>query len=808
VSRADALDALACAEDHGCNFVDTAAVYGDSEARLGEFLEGRRDRWVVASKFSGQPDGLPAVLESQLTRLRTDRIDVYQLHWAPRGVEEQLYDDLARLRDAGKIRFIGVSLRSAGDLEHVLSGGLVDVVQLPVSLLDPEPLTSHALMVRQRGVGVIARSALKGGFLTGKYDGHARFTSLGDQRAAWKDDDVRRLAAQAEAFAFLGNDAGARLAGAIAYPLSFDTVSTVILGCRNRTQAQQNFAREIRALPPGVLSTIAKTQRHIGVGPRSRVGLAGGRFPDACSSLPVRGVALSSVDGQSRSRTRSVAGNSGWLTLDAIFGVVGSLVLSVFVARSLGPDVLGVYNFASWALTAGVVVVTNGVTYGLQMFTAERFGQGDIEGAKAIVRQGLRWQLALSAVLLLAGLAVTAALAPPPLQVALTLAVMSVVPAILVSVPAAGLGAAQAFAANALSSIAAIIVNLLVTVGTLAAGWGLTGVTSALLMSRLVDAGGRYLAWHRVLRRTVPPTHSISRELDVPRLKRFAAASSLLLLVDMVVWDRSEFVVLSRVSALRELAYYSLSFNIVQQALVLPRLFTKALAATLLIERGADPEAVPRLTGEGMRYVFLMAAPLTLGLASLSKALMPMVYGAAYAPAVPVLAVVAGLAVIRGALAPVQTLFYIAEKQTFLIRFSLVLGAVNIALDLWLIPLGGALGAAWANGVTQALAAVGLTVFAARQLQLPVPVAALGRIALACVPMVGLVSGITLVLPSVPAIALGVPAGAITYFLGLRALRVVRPLDRDRLATLERLLPSMVRRPYLRTLNWLSESAV
>jgi len=274
VSRADALDALACAEEHGCNFVDTAAVYGDSEARLGEFLSGRRERWIVASKFSGQPEGLAAVVESQLTRLRTDRIDVYQLHWAPRGVEEQLYDALARLRDTGKIRFIGVSLRSAGDLEHVLSRGLVDVVQLPVSLLDPEPLTSHAGLVRQRGVGVIARSALRGGFLTGKYDGRARFTSADDQRATWKAEDVRRLAEQAGAFAFLGENAEARLAGAIGYPLSFDTVSTVILGCKSQTQAQQNFAAEIRPMSARALSAIAMTQRHVGVSPRSRVTAA------------------------------------------------------------------------------------------------------------------------------------------------------------------------------------------------------------------------------------------------------------------------------------------------------------------------------------------------------------------------------------------------------------------------------------------------------------------------------------------------------------------------------------------------------
>ncbi len=203
------------------------------------------------------------MVESQLTRLRTDRIDVYQLHWAPRGVEEQLYDALARLRDTGKIRFIGVSLRSAGDLEHVLSRGLVDVVQLPVSLLDPEPLTSNAGLVRQRGVGVIARSALRGGFLTGKYDGRARFTSADDQRATWKAEDVRRLAEQAGAFAFLGENAEARLAGAIGYALSFDTVSTVILGCKTREQARQNFGTPVARPSNEILQRVAMTQRRL-----------------------------------------------------------------------------------------------------------------------------------------------------------------------------------------------------------------------------------------------------------------------------------------------------------------------------------------------------------------------------------------------------------------------------------------------------------------------------------------------------------------------------------------------------------------
>jgi hypothetical protein len=62
VDRQDSLKALARAEELGCNLVDTAMVYGDSELVLGEFLRGRRSRWVVATKYSFQPGGMTATL--------------------------------------------------------------------------------------------------------------------------------------------------------------------------------------------------------------------------------------------------------------------------------------------------------------------------------------------------------------------------------------------------------------------------------------------------------------------------------------------------------------------------------------------------------------------------------------------------------------------------------------------------------------------------------------------------------------------------------------------------------------------------
>ena len=188
------------------------------------------------------------------------------------------------------------------------------------------------------------------------------------------------------------------------------------------------------------------------------------------------------------------------MTLDALVALPVSLILSVLVARSIGPEVLGVYNFANWVLGAGMAVATSGVTFGMQQFAAERIGQGDLAGATAVLARGLRWQLCLIAVLVTFGVALTLVFSPLQFRVALVIAVASIAPAILVSVPAAGLGAAQAYRQNVLPSIVAVTVNLLASTAALAAGWGLMGLTTALLVSRMVDVALRYVLWRRVWR--------------------------------------------------------------------------------------------------------------------------------------------------------------------------------------------------------------------------------------------------------------------------------------------------------------------
>jgi aryl-alcohol dehydrogenase-like predicted oxidoreductase len=250
VERQQALDALAKADELGCNFVDTAAVYGVSEDVLGEFLRDRRSRWIVASKYSGQPEGMAATLEKQLRHLQTEVIDFYQLHWMPRGKDTALFEELDGLKRAGKIRFAGVSLYNTKDIDEALANPVLDGFQVAFNLLEPDPFLARHEKIRQHGKAVIIRSALQEGFLTGKFHRDATFPDPNDQRHKMTREQIEHLVEQVERFRFLEKEAGSMVAAAARYPLSFPEVSTVILGTKSAAQAASNFG----PVPGGRLS--------------------------------------------------------------------------------------------------------------------------------------------------------------------------------------------------------------------------------------------------------------------------------------------------------------------------------------------------------------------------------------------------------------------------------------------------------------------------------------------------------------------------------------------------------------------------
>lgn len=173
--ESDTIGAARAALDAGINFFDTAEGYGDgySEEMLGRALKGRRDEAVIASKVSQNnlaPEAIRAACERSLTRLQTDRIDLYQVHWPSRDVPFE--DSMAALLDlqrAGKIRVIGVSNFGRLDMPDMLQCGRYDANQLPYSLLWRAIEFDIQQQCLERDISILPYSPLNQALLTGRY---------------------------------------------------------------------------------------------------------------------------------------------------------------------------------------------------------------------------------------------------------------------------------------------------------------------------------------------------------------------------------------------------------------------------------------------------------------------------------------------------------------------------------------------------------------------------------------------------------------------------------------------------------------
>ncbi|MCZ6677196.1 MAG: aldo/keto reductase [Candidatus Poribacteria bacterium] len=247
------------AEELGVNLIDSAESYGDghSEEVTGRALQGRRDRWVVATKVSpnrgldSTASDLPAqakkrifeAAEGSLKRLQTDYIDVYQLHATPlEGAMPGVMEALATLREQGKIRWYGISTNNRGAIDTLRKLGDIHVLQIGYNLLehDADDLLHFA---KQQNIGTLIRVPLAKGMLTGKYF----------QSSELPQEDVRyerfNRPESIDAFKklpqlnFLAENTGRTMVqAALRFVLDHPGTSCAIAGAKNSQQIEQNVA--------------------------------------------------------------------------------------------------------------------------------------------------------------------------------------------------------------------------------------------------------------------------------------------------------------------------------------------------------------------------------------------------------------------------------------------------------------------------------------------------------------------------------------------------------------------------------------
>jgi aryl-alcohol dehydrogenase-like predicted oxidoreductase len=240
----------------GCNFFDTADVYGHghSEELLGQALQGQRDKVIIATKVGGDfyhgapkmnfnPDYIEYALGKSLERLQTGYVDVYQLHNPPVHLVKSgnLFRTLEMLKEKGSIRHFGISIHDPQEGLLAMKTGHPETIQVVFNILrqDAKPQLFEA--AKDNGVAIIAREPLANGFLTGRHTAEDEFPQ-GDIRNGFPRDYILNLVLAAEQLRFLETKTRSLAQASLRFVLDQKEISTVIPGAKTPQQTEENLS--------------------------------------------------------------------------------------------------------------------------------------------------------------------------------------------------------------------------------------------------------------------------------------------------------------------------------------------------------------------------------------------------------------------------------------------------------------------------------------------------------------------------------------------------------------------------------------
>jgi O-antigen/teichoic acid export membrane protein len=502
------------------------------------------------------------------------------------------------------------------------------------------------------------------------------------------------------------------------------------------------------------------------------------------------------------SNTSRVAKNSFWYSLEIGFGAATMLVTSIFVSRIFGPERLGYYNYIVWLTYVTGVLGTVGLPQTALKFMSEHLSKDEPGTAYLIYRLAWRLQLVLTLALLSAALPAVWWIVPAEHRWMTIFLVLGIAPRMIGFIPAQINSVSQQLHLNVPSTLTANLVTIAIIFATIRFDWGLLGLAishpighSVDLALKLILTAPRRKLWKSAL----APGATLAPALR-GRMRTFAVQGLGLLLLNLVVWDRSDIFLLRHLNPdLSQVTFFSYSFTLVEKLLLVPQVLAGTMGLNLLAQQKLDSGRMAATAVVSGIYLLLVGLPVMLGAAALSRPLW-MIYGDKFAPAAPVFVIMATLAVARTVQSPATVLLQATENQAFLLRAGLLCAAVNLGIDVLLIPVHGALGAAIGNGTGQMLSAAVVWVFIARKFSPDMRYGMIARILASGIVMAGVVIAMTRWLPPVAGSAAGVMTGMFVYVAMLRLTRALRQEDRDRLQSLAAILPERLRYPFNRLL--------
>jgi O-antigen/teichoic acid export membrane protein len=480
--------------------------------------------------------------------------------------------------------------------------------------------------------------------------------------------------------------------------------------------------------------------------------------------------------------------NTAWYAVVTGVGLVSGLVMSVILARGLGPTVMGQLSYVIWVERTLTAVATLGYTFATVRYTAEAFARDDGPRAWGVVRLFMRRQLATTALVTALAVPLVLLFAVPELKAPLLVIVAMLFAITIESIYTHALQGAHRYDITARTSTIKMGLQLVVAGVAVWQGASLTVLLAAMGLTLVVSCLIQRYRARAVYRQSVAAAPA-AMTADV---RAYLLPLSIVAVLDAIVWDRSEVFFLGLYASSEDIAYYSLAFGLATRIMIIPGIAVGALlpAFSTLHGRG-DPEELGRLYTAVLRYVALVGVPLAALVAALAPSLVVWLYGEAYLPASPLVGVLAAVAVLS-ALRQVTwaALRGVGDRRCALVATA-VAAVVNVGLAAALIPRWGTTGAVIANTAGQITAAVWAFTGMTRTHRLGFPITDVAKTTLVGLLAWFVVWGLAGEAHDPVRLVVAATAGLAVYILACVAARLLGPREWGLLTTSTRRLLAM-----------------
>ena len=387
-----------------------------------------------------------------------------------------------------------------------------------------------------------------------------------------------------------------------------------------------------------------------------------------------------------------------------IMGLLSGVVLSVIVARYLGPKNLGTYHLVTWTLSIAMLFVNLGIAMSLKKHVAEYLGRNDHRSIAGLINFLIRIRIsvamAVTSFLIIFSGTVAGYFDLPEAQQYFIWAAIAILPSSLSEIFGASLLGIQKYKYSTVISLVMTPLSFVLSLAVLMAGYGIIGL---IVVSTFTSTIGCIVNYWAARRESL-----LDWSVRLPRdmrsgIARFNLGVIAMNFLDAIVWQRSEVFFLGKFRTMPEVGFYSLAYNFTFTAVsffasaiinVLIPIHSKAFGAK-------DHSGMEKIYQKSIQYLAMVSLPIAIGGAVLADRIVLTLYGVEYLPtamAMSVLFLSSAGGRIGGAFASVM---YSANMVRIKIYTAIIWATINITLDLLLIPRYGVMGAVIANSSTQ-----------------------------------------------------------------------------------------------------------